>query len=256
MIERLVPQGLLRKFSKGWELYLGEGECSGAWFEYVFSTAPSSNSAVGRWLDRRLLACPRWSGLRALAAQAMSFAERFASHRWELRLPTSILDLSPGSAPYLRLALSSRLRSRGVSASCLRRDPHLLVFARNLAAAAGVDSLSFEAGDPLDPPSYLGHDADLLLCLDAAALCTTDEERQRLIALWWAQLRPNGACLVGFVPPNPFVAKGDHPKLSPHREAERWNRALQAQGFSAVRAHDAGSHAILLEAWRFPAFRS
>lgn len=245
VLERLVPRWLFTRLSTGARLQATSAARTGEWFEYAFTNQPHGVGNLGRWLDRQLLSTPHWQALRAIATEATSFLQRFVSHRRQFRIPTRILDLSPGTAPYLR-DLLHRIGGDDLEAICLRRELPLLDYARQLVEQAQIPRLIFLAGDALDAPSYLGHEADVMLCLDATAVCPSRAKAARLLALIHSHLHPMGACVIGLPPPS-------GPQQRDHRnplDAKQWLLLMEEQGFADLIATAVPPAGSVLRGWK------
>lgn len=246
MLERLFPGWVLRRLTACARLQESSAERRGEWFEYAFADKPHGVGSLGRWLDRHLLAAPYWQALRAISTEAISFLDRYVGHRRQFKIPTRILDVSPGTAPYLRAWLQ-RAGGHDLEVICLRPNLALLDYARQLVEQAQISRLLFLAGDALDAPSYLGNDADVILCLDAATLCRTRADVTHFLALTHDHLHPLGVCLVGLPPTRPRVHT--HARQSEWDE-KIWPRSMEEQGFVdlfTTRVHPAGT---VIRGWK------
>jgi precorrin-6B methylase 2 len=132
--------------SDGLRIGYRHGFDSGPFMAHVYANRPSGRTALGRAIDRRLLArrtCVAFRDIRLLAEQAVLAALR--SHRGGAPV---VADLAAGPAPYLLAALTWQPRARAIVADT---DPDALDTARRGAAALAVaDRVQFVEGDAFD----------------------------------------------------------------------------------------------------------
>jgi len=121
------------QLSEGLRIGHEHGFDSGPFMNHVYANQPRGRTALGREIDRRLLArptCQAWREIRGLARQAID--EAIAAERAQ---PAVIADLAAGPAPYLFQALSAHPQARAIVGDI---DPVALELARRAAARAGV----------------------------------------------------------------------------------------------------------------------
>jgi hypothetical protein len=119
--------------SEGLRIGHRSGFDSGPFMAHVYANEPRGRTAVGRALDRRLLArrtCQAFREIRALARDAIDQA--IAAD--ETGAPV-VADLAAGPAPYLFEALAAHPRAIAIVGDI---DPDALAQARSGAAALGV----------------------------------------------------------------------------------------------------------------------
>jgi hypothetical protein len=121
----LVSHGLRIGYAQGFD--------SGAFMDHVYANSPGGRSALGRALDRRLLAqptCVAFRDIRALAKRAVMDAIDDAPGGAPL-----VADLAAGPAPYLLEAIAQRPGARALVCDV---DPDALSRARSAADELGV----------------------------------------------------------------------------------------------------------------------
>jgi hypothetical protein len=132
--------------SDGLRIGYRHGFDSGPFMAHVYANRPSGRTAVGRAIDRRLLArrtCVAFRDIRALAERAV-----FDALRAERGPAPVVADLAAGPAPYLLSALTRHTRARAIVADT---DPEALAAARRDAEALGVaDRVEFVQADAFD----------------------------------------------------------------------------------------------------------
>jgi precorrin-6B methylase 2 len=132
--------------SDGLRIGYRHGFDSGPFMAHVYANRPSGRTAVGRAIDRRLLArrtCVAFRDIRALAERAV-----FDAMRAERGPAPVVADLAAGSAPYLLSALTRHTRARAILADT---DPEALAAARRDAEALGVvDRVQFVQASAFD----------------------------------------------------------------------------------------------------------
>jgi precorrin-6B methylase 2 len=132
--------------SDGLRIGYRHGFDSGPFMAHVYANRPSGRTAVGRAIDRRLLArrtCVAFRDIRALAERAV-----FDAMRAERGPAPVVADLAAGSAPYLLAALTRHTRARAILADT---DPEALAAARRDAEALGVvDRVEFVQASAFD----------------------------------------------------------------------------------------------------------
>jgi 16S rRNA G966 N2-methylase RsmD len=132
--------------SDGLRIGYRHGFDSGPFMAHVYANRPSGRTAVGRAIDRRLLArrtCVAFRDVRALAERAV-----FDALRAERGPAPVVADLAAGPAPYLLSALTRHTRARAIVADT---DPEALAAARRDAEALGVaDRVEFVQADAFD----------------------------------------------------------------------------------------------------------
>jgi hypothetical protein len=132
--------------SDGLRIGYRHGFDSGPFMAHVYANRPSGRTAVGRAIDRRLLArrtCVAFRDIRALAERAV-----FDALRAERGPAPVVADLAAGPAPYLLSALTRHTRARAIVADT---DPEALAAVRRDAEALGVaDRVEFVQADAFD----------------------------------------------------------------------------------------------------------
>jgi 16S rRNA G966 N2-methylase RsmD len=120
---------------------------SGPFMAHVYADTPRGRTALGRLIDRRLLArrtCQAFREIRELARQAID--EAIAAHAGT---DPVIADLAAGPAPYLFEALASHPRARAILCDI---DPAALDQARAAASRLRLgDRVSFVQTSAFDP---------------------------------------------------------------------------------------------------------
>jgi hypothetical protein len=119
--------------SDGLRIGYADGFDSGAFMAHVYANRPSGRTALGRAIDRRLLArrtCVAFRDIRALAELAVLDAIDDAP----VAAPV-VADLAAGPAPYLLRALVARPAARAKHA---HRHASALAAARRAAGEVGV----------------------------------------------------------------------------------------------------------------------
>lgn len=144
----LVSEGLRIGYRHGFD--------SGAFMAHVYANRPAGRTALGRTVDRHLLArptCVAFRDARALAERAVLAAIDASPDRAPV-----VADLAAGPAPYLLRALARRPAARAIVGDL---DPAALADVRAAAARAGVaerlrtvsaDAFDRAALAALDPP--------------------------------------------------------------------------------------------------------
>jgi hypothetical protein len=120
----LVSEGLRIGYRHGFD--------SGPFMAHVYANRPAGRTALGRWVDRRLLSrrtCVAFRDVRELARQAVLEAVDAQGES------PVIADLAAGPAPYLLEAIADR---PGVTALLCDIDPTALTQAEAAARRVGV----------------------------------------------------------------------------------------------------------------------
>jgi hypothetical protein len=132
--------------STGLRIGYADGFDSGAFMAHVYANRPAGRTALGRLIDRRLLArrtCVAFRDIRALAELAVLDAidgSRAAA--------PVVADLAAGPAPYLLRALAARPAARAVVADVAEAA---LEAARSAAGELGVsERVTFVRADAFD----------------------------------------------------------------------------------------------------------
>jgi SAM-dependent methyltransferase len=127
----LVSDGLRIGYRHGFD--------SGPFMEHVYANRPSGRTALGRAVDRRLLArrtCVAFRDIRALAEAALLDAiDAIEAVEARSRDGPVVADLAAGPAPYLLAAIAQRPRARALVGDI---DEAALAVARSAAARLGV----------------------------------------------------------------------------------------------------------------------
>jgi SAM-dependent methyltransferase len=165
--------------------------------DHIYRGTPSGRTAVGRWLDARLLGLPavRSFRFRYLAARdelAAFLASRLREDRDDaidvLSVPCGIpRELADGAALARRELgeLPSRVRFHG-----LDLDPAVLDEASRFARSRDLRPFETHQGDALDRSSYPGR-FDFITCTGLAEFLD-DEQLARLYGIFFDMLKPGG----------------------------------------------------------------
>lgn len=138
--------------SQGHRIGHMQGFDSGAFMEHVYENRPRGVTALGRALDRRLLAqptCVAFRDIRALAERAVLAA--IDAHPGGAPL---VADLAAGPAPYLLEAIAQRPRARALVCDI---DPDALARARSAEARLDIGGrVEYVVADAFDREALAG----------------------------------------------------------------------------------------------------
>lgn len=175
--------------SDGLRIGYRQGFDSGDFMDHVYADRPSGRTALGRAIDRRLLArptCEAFRDIRGIAEQAVLAA-------LDACPPGSrpvVVDVAAGPAPYLLQALRDRPAVRAVLRDV---DPAALATADRAAIALGVaDRVTCTVADAFDTASLAAQhvNPDVVLELGLYGMFHDDELIRRHIAEMGERVRP------------------------------------------------------------------
>jgi SAM-dependent methyltransferase len=127
--------------------------------DHIYRSTPSGRTALGRWIDARLLSMPAARAFRRRCARAQHTVrlalESFPADTQPLRvlavpcgIPRDMIDLSRALRSE-NPALLSRIEYHGVDI-----DPLPLAVASSLTAQCGLGSVQYHLGDALNSDAY------------------------------------------------------------------------------------------------------
>lgn len=181
---------LLAPYSEGCRLAAEHGPTSGVVFEYACRNTPQGTGTLGRWIDRTFLHLAAWDNLRQRVGITRTIVAELVAWRRAASLPTVILDVSSGTARYLRQVV----RDHGgddLQVICRDRDPRQVMHGRELSA--GLERVSFSVGDATDHASYLTDvDPNIVLATGLFPQLQRDEAVRMVLRLTFEHLTPGG----------------------------------------------------------------
>ncbi len=182
----------LGRYSPGVRLAVERGVASGVVSEYAYRNVPAGKGPVGRAIDRRFLSLQPWRDLREQASVTKGLVRLVVAERRSQGLPTTVLDVAAGSAPYLR-ELVSEIGDGSLSIHCFDRNAFAVSLGRQQAALESLSNIQFAVGDVLDSSSYLVPlNPDLLLAIGLFAHLRSDAEVRTVIQLAYESVAPGG----------------------------------------------------------------
>jgi len=190
-----VPKSLVRflgQYSEGFRLTAEYGTKSGRVFEYVYRNQAHGAGVVGRWLDRSFLQCPVWDAARQRVETTYAIVREILGRRRAAGETTLILDVASGTAPYLRRVARCD-GGADLTIVCHDRDPRDVMLGRELAAAEGLEDITYAVGDATDEASYLTpRDPDIVLAVGLFATMPDDGAVRTVMRLAFARLAAGG----------------------------------------------------------------
>ncbi len=150
-LQRLAMQTLGR-LSRGVSLGWQTGFDSGRTLDYVYENRPQGALLLGKWIDRSYLNSLGWLGIRQRRANLEKLLREAIDRVRAKGQPVRLVDVAAGPGRYILETLG---RLAGDDFSALLRDnvQANLDAGRELAAAAGLDNVTFQLGDAFDEDS-------------------------------------------------------------------------------------------------------
>ncbi len=184
---------LLGRYSEGFRLTAEHGARSVAVCEYAYRNLPQGSSAIGRLIDRQFLQMSAWDAMRQRWQSTREIVLGLISQRRGRGLPTMLLDIASGTAPYLREIVRQH-GGEDLAVACHDRDPRQVMHGRDLLVSEGLHGISFSVGDATDHSSYLtNRDPDIILAIDLFPWLAGDDEVRKTMQLSFDHLSKGGA---------------------------------------------------------------
>jgi SAM-dependent methyltransferase len=243
---------LLSRYSEGLRLAAVHGPRSGMVLEYAFRNTPQGSGALGRWIDRTFLST--WDSIRTRIQTTKDLVAEIVAQRRAARQTTMILDVASGTARYLR-ELAREQAGEDLVIACHDRDPRPVMHGRQLAAAEGLERITFSVGDATDESSYLtSRDPDVVLAVGLFPYLYRDEAARRVTQLAYHYLSLDGCFIcTTLVPPHarlphweadPFAAR---PAVRSPGTITGW---LRAAGFGRIEQRFSQPDGVALVGWK------
>ncbi|MGO8688432.1 MAG: bifunctional alpha/beta hydrolase/class I SAM-dependent methyltransferase [Thermoguttaceae bacterium] len=147
-LQRLGAQTVGR-LSRGVRLGWQTGFDSGRTLDYVYENQPQGALVLGKWIDRAYLNSIGWRGIRQRRTNLEKLLREAIGRVRAAGHPVRVLDIAAGPGRYI---LETLRDLAGDDLSALLRDnvEANLEAGRQLAAAAGLDNVTFQRGDAFD----------------------------------------------------------------------------------------------------------
>ena len=147
-LQRLGAQTVGR-LSRGVRLGWQTGFDSGRTLDYVYENQPQGALVLGKWIDRAYLNSIGWRGIRQRRTNLEKLLREAIGRVRAAGHPVRVLDIAAGPGRYI---LETLRDLAGDDLSALLRDnvEANLEAGRKLAAAAGLDNVTFQRGDAFD----------------------------------------------------------------------------------------------------------
>ncbi len=147
-LQRLGAQTVGR-LSRGVRLGWQTGFDSGRTLDYVYENRPQGALVLGKWIDRAYLNSIGWRGIRQRRTNLEKLLREAIGRVRAAGHPVRVLDIAAGPGRYI---LETLRDLAGDDLSAILRDnvEANLDAGRKLAAAAGLDNVTFQRGDAFD----------------------------------------------------------------------------------------------------------
>ncbi len=147
-LQRLGAQAVGR-LSRGVRLGWQTGFDSGRTLDYVYENRPQGALVLGKWIDRAYLNSIGWRGIRQRRTNLEKLLREAIGRVRAAGHPVRVLDIAAGPGRYI---LETLRDLAGDDLSAILRDnvEANLDAGRKLAAAAGLDNVTFQRGDAFD----------------------------------------------------------------------------------------------------------
>jgi SAM-dependent methyltransferase len=163
--------------------------------DHIYVGKPSGRTALGRWLDARLLSMPAARAFRCRYREAKAVVRRALESHREARalrvlavpcgIPRDIIELAHDVGT-VHPGLLDRLEYHGMDI-----DPEVLDIARTLTRDAGIHAAHYHVGDALSPTDYPRRPFDVVISTGLGEFLD-DDELEVLYRNIYAALDPGG----------------------------------------------------------------
>jgi SAM-dependent methyltransferase len=253
-----VTENLIRvlgRYSEGLRLAAQHGSTSGVLVEYAYQNVPQGYGSLGRWIDWAFLQSSSWEGIRQRIDTTKELVTEVVSRRRALGLPTVVLDVASGTAPYLR----DLVRERGgddLVIECRDRDPRQVMHGRHLVASEGLERIVFSVGDATDDASYLTrHDPDVIVCVGLFPYLHDDDAVRTVLRLAYRHLAPGGCFVCSTIATAEALSPWETDPFRPRpatRPPERVAAWLHSTGFIRIEQRFSQRDGFALVGWKAP----